>query len=233
MRITFLVGSDSAGGEILGARRLLRGIGVAGRVVTMDALHSRPNTARLIVDGGGHVMPVKDNHRTLLDDIRIHDWSRAHSRTTVDKGHGRPEERACAVVPLDRGHDHIAELPGRGQAFRIVRRRTVLKSGKTTEDTVHGLTSLPPERAGPSDMLALNCGRWEIENRIHHVRDFSFDDDRSRVRAGKRPRNLARLSNAAIAVARMRGRFEHQPQAHRHHAAKQAEALRDVLAPAF
>ena len=29
----------------------------------------------------------------------------------------------------------------------------------------------------------------------------------------------------------MRGRFRHQPQAHRHYAARQAEALREVLQP--
>ena len=228
------VGSDGAGGEILGVRRLLREIGVAGRVVTTDALHACPNTARLIVDGGGdYVMPLKDNHQTLLDDVRILDWSRAPSRATADKGHGRLEERTCAVFPLDRDHEHVADLPGRRQAFRIVRRRTTIKSGRTTEETVHGLASLPPERAGPSEILALNRGHWEIENRVHYVRDFSFDEDRSRIRAGKLPRNLACLSNAAIAIVRMRGRFEHQPQAHRHYAARQAEALRDVFAPAF
>ena len=228
------VGSDSAGGEILGVRRLLREIGVAGRVVTADALHCCPNTARLIVDGGGdYVVPVKANQQALLDDIRILDWNGAPSRTAVDKGHGRLEERTCAVVPLDGDHDHVADLPGRRQAFRIVRRRTVVKSGRTSEETVHGLTSLPPQRAGPSEILALNRGQWEIENRVHYVRDFSFDEDRSRIRAGKLPRNLACLSNAAVAIVRMRGRFEHQPQAHRHYAAKQAEALRDVLAPAF
>ena len=157
----------------------------------------------------------------------------APARATFDKAHGRLEERTCAVFPLDGDHERVADLPGRRQAFRIVRRRTVIKSGKTSEETVHGLTSLPPERAGPSEILALNRGHWEIENRVHYVRDFSFDEDRSRIRAGKLPRNLACLSNAAIAVVRMRGRFEHQPQAHRHYAAKQAEALRDVFAPAF
>ena len=228
------VASDSAGGEIEGARRLLREIGVADRVATLDALHGCPNTARLVVDGGGdHVVPIKDNHPTLLDDIRILDWDGAPSRRAVDKGHGRLEERVCAVAPLDGAPDDVAALPGRRQAFRIVRRRTVLKSGKTSEETVHGLTSLPPERAGASEILALNRGHWEIENRVHYVRDFSFDEDRSRIRAGKLPRNLACLSNTAISIVRMRGRFQHQPQAHRHYAARQADAVREVLAPVF
>ena len=159
------VGSDSAGGEILGVRRLLREIGVAGRVVTADALHGCPNTARQIVDGGGdYVMPIKANRKALLDDIRILDWNAAPSRATTDKSHGRIETRTCAVVPLGPGHEHVADLPGRRQAFRIVRRRTEVKSGRTSEETVLGLSSLPPERAGPSEILALNRGHWEIEN---------------------------------------------------------------------
>ena len=228
------VASDSAGGEIEGARRLLREIGVADRVATLDALHGCPNTARLIVDGGGdYVVPIKDNHPTLLDDIRILDWDGAPSRRAANKGHGRLEERVCAVAPLDGVPDDVAALPGRRQAFRIVRRRTVLKSGRTSEETVHGLTSLPPQRAGASEILALNRGHWKIENRVHYVRDFSFDEDRSRIRAGKLPRNLACLSNTAISIVRMRGRFQHQPQAHRHYAARQADAVREVLAPVF
>ena len=197
-------------------------------------MYGCPNTARLIVNGGGdYVMPIKANRQALLDDVRILDWSAAPARTAVNKGHGRLEQRTCAVVLLGPAHRHVAELPGRRQAFRIVRRRTVVKADKTTEETVHGLTSLPPQRAGPSEILALNRGHWEIENRLHYVRDLSFDEDRSRIRKGKLPRNLACLSNAAIALVRMRGRFDHQPKAHRHYAARQADALRDVLAPAF
>ena len=229
------VGSDSAGGEILGVRRLLREIGVAGRVVTADALHGCPNTARQIVDGGGdYVMPIKANRKALLDDVRILDWNAAPCRATTDKGHGRIETRTCAVVPLGPDHEHVADLPGRRQAFRIVRRRTEVKSGRTSEETVLGLSSLPPERAGPvprSSPSTAATGRSRTASTTSATSPSTRT--RSRIRAGKLPRNLACLSNAAIAVVRMRGRFKHQPQAHRHYAATQADALRDVLAPAF
>ena len=49
------------------------------------------------------------------------------------------------------------------------------------------------------------------------------------MRAGRLPRNLACLSNAAISIVRMHGRFRYQPQAHRHYAARQADALREVI----
>ena len=222
--------SDSGGGEIPGARRLIRELDVAGRVLTLDALHSCPRTARLIVaEGADYVMPVKSNRQELLEDLRAFDWGAAPTFQTLEKGHGRIERRACAVIPLD-GVD-AAPLPGRRQAFRILRERTVTATGAHSVETAHGLTSLPPKRAGPSEVLALNRGHWEIENRVHYVRDFSYDEDRSRVRSGKLPRNLACLSNAAISIVRLRGRFRHQPQAHRHCAARQGEAVREVLAP--
>ena len=211
------VASDSAGGEILGARRLIRELDVADRVLTLDALHSCPKTASLIVEkGADYVMPVKGNHQDLLDDLQAFDWDAAPAFSTADKGHGRLEVRTCALVPLDGVDEGVAALPGRHQAFRIVRERTVISTGKCSVEATHGLTSLGPERAGPAEVLALNRGHWEIENRLHYVRDFSYDEDRSRVRNGKLPRNLACLSNAAISIVRLRGRFRHQPQAHRH-----------------
>ena len=223
--------SDSAGGEINGARRLIRELAPAGRTLTLDALHCCPNTARLIVGKGADcVMPVKGNHPTLLDDVQAFDWDAAPKVHTLDKGHGRLEERACATLPLDGLPDDVAALPGRRQAFRIVRRRTVLRTGGTSVDAACGLTSLSPGQAGPSEMLALNRGHWEIENRLHYVRDVTYDEDRSRIRNGRLPRNLACLANAAIAIVRWNGRFRHQPEANRHYAAACGEALREVLA---
>ena len=206
---------------------------MADRVLTLDALHSCPKTASLIVEkGADYVMPVKGNHQDLLDDLQAFDWDAAPAFSTADKGHGRLEVRTCALVPLDGVDEGVAALPGRHQAFRIVRERTVISTGKCSVEATHGLTSLGPERAGPAEVLALNRGHWEIENRLHYVRDFSYDEDRSRVRNGKLPRNLACLSNAAISIVRLRGRFRHQPQAHRHYAARQDEALREVLSTA-
>ena len=213
--------SDGAGGEIRGARRLIRELDVDGRVLTLDALHSCPKTARLILDeGADYVMPVKGNRKTLREDLVAFDaaFDAAPSAETLDKGHGRLEERP----------DDLAALPGRRQAFRI-RRRTVLKKNATTVENVYGLTSLGADRAGPAEILALNRGHWEIENRLHYVRDWSWDEDRSRVRNGKLPRNLACLSNVAISIIRLRGRFQHQLQAQRYYAARQGDALREVV----
>ena len=105
---------------------------------------------RQIVDAGGdYVMAVKANRPALLDDICILDFDAAQTRRTVDKGHGRLEERACAVVPLDDFGDDIASLPGRRQAFRVLRHRTVIATGRTSIEAAYGITSLASDRAGP------------------------------------------------------------------------------------
>ncbi len=44
-----------------------------------------------------------------------------------------------------------------------------------------------------------------IENRLHWVRDVTFAEDRSAVRAGTIPQALAALRNTAIAAHRLAG----------------------------
>ena len=176
-------------------------------------------------------MPVKDNRPTLLEDIWLLDWSLAAEFETSEKSRGRIETRRCRAITLDGFLDEVAALPGRRQAFRIVRERQVVRTGKTSVQTVFGLSSLGPERAGPEELPALNRGHWAIENRLRHVRDISCDEDRLRIRNGRRAGNLAGLANAAISIVRLEGRFLHMPQASRHHAARQGDALREITRP--
>ena len=75
-------------------------------------------------------------------------------------------------------------------------------------------------------------GHWSIENRLHHVRDVSYDEDRCRVRTGHLPRNLACLTNLAISIVRLKGRFDSIPQAHRHYARRPQDAVRQPHQPA-
>ena len=90
-------------------------------------------------------------------------------------------------------------------------------------------TSLDAERAGPEELLALVRNHWHIENRLHSVRDFTYDEDRCRAYVRHLPRNLACLTNVAIAIVRCDGRFRYLPEANRHYAARAQEALDALL----
>ena len=174
---------------------------------------------------------VKSNRVALLADLVALDWERPEVRATEhrteDKRHGRIEKRSCRVIDLTtETHAGKANLPHRQVAFRIERERRHRKTGVVTHETVHGLSSLPFDKASAERILDLVRGHWSIENRVHYVRDVSYDEDRCRVHTAHLPRNLACLTNVAISIVRLEGRFDYLPQAHRHYARCPHEAVR-------
>ena len=84
--------------------------------------------------------------------------------------------------------------------------RTVINktTGEIREETVYGMTSLSPPRAKPAQLNDLWRGHWTIENKLHWVRDVTFDEDRSQVRSGNAPQVMAALRNIAISLLRLR-----------------------------
>lgn len=92
-----------------------------------------------------------------------------------------------------------------GQVFCLRRTTTVLATGVTRIETVYGVTSLLPAQASPARLLALVRAHWTIENRLHWVRDVTFDEDRSQIRQGAGPQVMATLRNLAISLLRLAG----------------------------
>ncbi len=220
--------------EIPAVRELARSFDVAGRTVTMDAMHAQHETARCLLECGADyvVTAVKDNQKTIHDELKALDFSDAPWHESIDKAHGRFERRRCAVVDLSDGKwDGRAHLYGRRQALRIERDCEIIKTGKRSHEVTWALTSLGPEQAGPEKLQKLVRQHWHVENRLHYVRDFTYDEDRCRAYVGHLPRNLSCLTNAAIAIVRRDERFQYLPEANRHYAAHPQEALDAVLTP--
>lgn len=109
------------------------------------------------------------------------------------------------------------DFPHAEQVFMIERRTEFLRSGTLRTEIAYGLSSLPAERAAPERLLELNRGHWEIENRVHYVRDVSFDEDRSRVRASTGARLMASIRNLVISIFRLLG-FRYVPDGIRYFA---------------
>jgi predicted transposase YbfD/YdcC len=89
------------------------------------------------------------------------------------------------------------------QVCRITRERII--RGKKTVETVYAITSLSPERADPSQLLALSRAHWEIENCLHHVRDVTCREDQTRANAGNAPQVLAAFRNTVLTLLRRLG----------------------------
>ncbi len=85
------------------------------------------------------------------------------------------------------------------------RTTTALATGTTRRETVYGVTSLAPTHASPARLLALVRAHWTIENRLHWVRDVTFDEDRSQIRRGTGPQVMATIRNLAISLLRLAG----------------------------
>lgn len=91
------------------------------------------------------------------------------------------------------------------QVFCVQRDSTQLITDKQRSETVYGITSLSPQQAAPERLLELTRAHWTIENRLHWVRDVTFDEDRCRIRKGAGAQVMASLRNLAISLLRMAG----------------------------
>lgn len=100
---------------------------------------------------------------------------------------------------------HGTAWPHLAQVCRVERRRVLCQTGEIERGVTYAVTSLPPARATAGRLLALLRGHWGIENKLHHVRDVTFDEDRSQVRSGAAPQACAACRNLAIALLRRTG----------------------------
>lgn len=126
---------------------------------------------------------------------------------------------------------HAAPWPHLRQLCRVERRRLMVRRGAVVAREVevrYYVTSAAPARADARAPLAAIRGHWGIENRLHHVRDVTFDEDRCRARGGAIPEALAACRNLAIALLRRAG-ADSIAASLRTYAARPAEAALLVL----
>ena len=67
------------------------------------------------------------------------------------------------------------------------------------------VTSLSTHKASARRLLKLSREHWGIENRLHWVKDVTFDEDRCQVRSGSAPQVLSTIRNTVIGLLRIAG----------------------------
>lgn len=188
--------------EIPAFAPLLERIDLRGVVVTADALHTqRTHADRVIAAGGHYLLVVKGNQKRLRKQLKKLPWREIplQNRTTAT-GHGRREVRRLKVCTVQPG----LLFPHAVQAIEIKRRRTSRRTGKVQTKTIHAVTSLAQDQAGPSQLAELIQNHWSVEA-LHHIRDVTYGEDASRVRTGTAPRAMATMRNLAIGLMRQTG----------------------------
>jgi len=176
---------------------------LTGRIITADALHTQHEHATGLTGRGAHyVFTVKRNQPGLHDRIASQTWASLPVQHTVrEKAHGRITTWSITCQPAQTW----IGFPHARQTIRLTRDRTNPRTGHSSREHVYAITSLSPADATPARLATLIRGHWTIENRLHWVRDVTYDEDRSQARTGSGPRIMAALRNLAISIHRLHG----------------------------
>ncbi len=144
---------------------------------------------------------VKNNQRAAADRLRGLPWSQIPVlHRSRDRGHGREEVRELQVATVT---DLL--FPHARQVLRIRRKRRKLGAKRWRIQTVYAVTDLPAHHVGPAELAGWARGQWIIENRVHWIRDVTFDEDRHQARTGGIPAVLAVVRDIVRATLRLRG----------------------------
>jgi predicted transposase YbfD/YdcC len=134
-------------------------------------------------------------------------WKDVPGFSHVAKDHGRRTRRTVKAVLAPAR----AESLGAAQVAQV--RRTVTRKGKKTVEALYVITS----DADAAALAAWIQGHWHTGNKLHWVRDVTYQQNSSLVRTGNAPRVTASLRNLAISLLRLDG-HANIAAANRHHA---------------
>ena len=200
------VAVDSHSNEITAVPSLLALLELEGAVVTLDAMHCQKETAAAIRErDADYVLTVKANQANLHE--AVHEAFLAYAEkdfqipqlrrhTTEERGHGRYEKREYFVAPAPKSLLQSGEWRDLETIGMVIRTRQVADKEPTTEVSYH-ITSLPPK---VKRFACVVRGHWSIENTLHWSLDVTFSEDRSRIRTGKGPENVALLRRLTLSI---------------------------------
>ncbi len=159
----------------------------------------------VVEQGGDYFWVVKDNQPTLRADIALlfaePPWGEELAMAGECGRHGdRWEER---TLWTSTALNEYLDWPQVRQVCCV--ERQVTGKGVTSKELAYAITSLSPDQAGPRELLCLWRSHWEIENRLHYVRDVTMKEDASQVRSGSAPPGdggLAQHDAGAVAANR-------------------------------
>lgn len=96
----------------------------------------------------------------------------------------------CAVKEIN-GWESISSV--------ICIKRMVKRKNKITQEIAYFISSLSDKN--PVNFFSEGIRKhWSIENNLHYVKDVTFMEDTSKIRAGNSPENMSLVRNIAINI---------------------------------
>ncbi len=195
---------DDKSNEITALPELLRALALADCIVTIDAMGCQRAIAEQIIDGeADYVLALKGNQGTLHEDVAHYfEWAERKGfkeiaytfSETLEKDHGRIEERRCWATGDVEWLEQKAAWRGLQSIVMVEAEREVIGKERTLERR-YFISSLPAE-AKP--LLEAVRGHWGIENSLHWCLDVAMREDASRIRRDHAPENVAVLRHIAL-----------------------------------
>lgn len=188
--------------EITAIPLLLDLLDVTDCIVTIDAMGCQKEIVNLIVDkAADYVLSLKGNQGNLHNDVVLYFDSIQKGflkhdtifQQTIEKGHGRIEERNYCVVALPEGL-HSDGWTGLKSLAMVHAKRTI--GDKTSEETRYFISSMTTEKA--SDIVEAIRAHWQVENALHWRLDVCFNEDRWCSKQGNAASNMALLNKMAL-----------------------------------
>jgi len=190
--------------EITAIPELLKILDLTGCIVTIDAMGCQKEIVREIAERkADYVISLKGNQGKLHQEIKDYlDWAERMGFKeieydyceTLEKGHGRIEERRCWVT------EEIGWLPEKEdwknlKSVALVEAIREVIGGKKTVERRYFISSLG---ANAAELLRCVRGHWAIENQLHWCLDIGFREDHCQVREAVSAGNLAALRHIGI-----------------------------------
>jgi predicted transposase YbfD/YdcC len=183
--------------EAAGAIEALALLCLDGCIVTADALHCRPDSARAILHtGADYALALKANRPRLLARAKAliaagesADTAMARSRPA----HDRTETRRAIVVPAQ-----DLDFPGIAAVGQVVTERR--RPGRDEPPIARYFVL--SARLSAARLIEVSQTHWTIENQLHWVLDVAFGEDAARSRKDHAPQNLALLRKLALNILR-------------------------------
>ena len=168
---------------------------------TFDALHCQKETVAQIVRQNQHyLIAVKGNQKKLYRTLT--EWVKTQTPLSVasvrDLTHGRRVIRQLSVYPMP---DALQSVWDNSQCvLRVIR-----KGVRDSKPFCHESLYLSDVSLRADEFLPRVQSRWEIENRLHWVRDVTFNEDNPPRLGGHAPVNWSVIHCWLITIVRQLG----------------------------
>jgi len=203
------VATEGKGHEITQISELLRLIELESAIVTIDAIGCQKEITRILREENkaDYVIALKSNQQNLHSEVTYFFNIAAKSGDlftdffeSVEKGHGRIEQRQCTCIDAENYLDHVSA--GFKDLKTIVKMHSTREvNGKIEEQSRYFISSLPCDARLAAHAIRTH---WSIENSLHWRLDMTFREDGSRIRKDHAPENMALIRRMAAGLVKSR-----------------------------